>query len=120
MDVKNVGGIVKRYKTIVIDPPWQYGVWGKANPIIRPNSIVYNMPYSTMTINEIKDPDTDYWDDNILIIKGDIVVPKLIKKFTNEQESAIFGAVRWCFEKENKDRTILMDEFFKVVYDQLD
>ena len=41
------------YKTIVIDPPWKYGAWGKANPKSRPNSIVYPMPYKTMTTDEI-------------------------------------------------------------------
>lgn len=43
----------KKYKTIVVDPPWQYGIWGKANPKSRPNSITYEIPYPTMTIDEI-------------------------------------------------------------------
>lgn len=45
---------MKKYKTIVIDPPWQYNKWGKANPKSRPNSISYPMPYETMSINKIK------------------------------------------------------------------
>lgn len=44
-----------KYKTIVIDPPWSYGVWGKANPISRPNSKVYPIPYKTMNVGEIKE-----------------------------------------------------------------
>ena len=44
----------KKYQTIVADPPWEYGKWGKANPISRPNSIVYKMPYPTMTLTEIE------------------------------------------------------------------
>jgi N6-adenosine-specific RNA methylase IME4 len=43
-----------KYKTIVADPAWQYGKWGKANPLSRPNSKVYDMPYQTMTVEEIK------------------------------------------------------------------
>lgn len=45
---------MKKYKTILIDPPWEYGVWGKANPKSRPNSITYIIPYKTMTMGEIK------------------------------------------------------------------
>jgi len=43
-----------KYKTIVIDPPWKYGKWGKANPKSRPNSVEYDLPYNYMTIDEIK------------------------------------------------------------------
>lgn len=43
-----------KYKTIVIDPPWKYGKWGKANLKSRPNSIEYDLPYDYMTIDEIK------------------------------------------------------------------
>ena len=44
------------YSTIVVDPPWQYGKWGKAS--IAPRGSHYEprdsaMPYETMTINEI-------------------------------------------------------------------
>lgn len=45
------------YSTIVVDPPWQYGKWGKAS--IAPRGSSYDpqdskMPYRTMTIDEIK------------------------------------------------------------------
>lgn len=45
------------YRTIVADPPWQYGKWGKAS--IAPRGSSYepqdsNMPYRTMTVDEIK------------------------------------------------------------------
>lgn len=46
--------VVKKYKTIVVDPPWKYGKWGKATPSSRPNGKTYDMPYETMAINEIK------------------------------------------------------------------
>ena len=46
--------MTKKYQIIYADPPWQYGKWGKANPKSRPNSIAYDMPYPTMTIDEIK------------------------------------------------------------------
>tara|TARA_R110000824_G_scaffold84445_2_gene210649 strand:- start:121 stop:705 length:585 start_codon:yes stop_codon:yes gene_type:complete len=45
------------YKTILVDPPWKYGKWGKAS--IAPRGSSYepqnsNMPYQTMTVDEIK------------------------------------------------------------------
>ena len=45
------------YKTIVVDPPWKYGKWGKAS--IAPRGSNYEpqdsiMPYDTMTLDEIK------------------------------------------------------------------
>ena len=43
----------KKYQIIYADPPWEYGVWGKANPKSRPNSKIYPMPYQTMTLGEI-------------------------------------------------------------------
>lgn len=43
-----------QYRTIVADPPWEYGAWGKATPAIRPNSKVRPIPYSTMTLAEIE------------------------------------------------------------------
>ena len=56
---------MKKYKTIVIDPPWQYGAWGKATPEHRPNSKIYDMPYETMTVDEIKAlPLKRYADEN--------------------------------------------------------
>lgn len=44
------------FSTIVCDPPWKYGKWGKAS--IAPRGSHYEpkdsvMPYETMTINEI-------------------------------------------------------------------
>lgn len=44
------------YRTIVADPPWRYGKWGKAS--IAPRGSSYEpqdskMPYKTMTIAEI-------------------------------------------------------------------
>lgn len=49
------GADLKRYSTIVVDPPWRYGKWGKANPLSRPNSKEYDLPYNWMSIDEIKD-----------------------------------------------------------------
>lgn len=45
------------YRTIVADPPWRYGKWGKAS--IAPRGSTYEpqdsaMPYRTMTVAEIK------------------------------------------------------------------
>lgn len=42
-----------KYKTILGDPPWEYGQWGKANPISRPHGKSYPMPYPSMSIQEI-------------------------------------------------------------------
>lgn len=58
---------MQKYKTIVIDPPWKYGVWGKASV---PNYIGHkpessNLPYESMTIQEIKNlPIKNISDDN--------------------------------------------------------
>lgn len=46
----------KKYKTIVVDPPWHYGKWGKAS--IAPRGSSYEpqdsvIPYETMTVKEI-------------------------------------------------------------------
>ena len=46
---------MKKYQIIYADPPWKYGAWGKAEPISRPNSKIYPIPYPTMTIQEICD-----------------------------------------------------------------
>lgn len=43
---------MKKYKTIVADPPWNYGKWC-AN-LHRPNSVDKEIPYPTMTVEEIK------------------------------------------------------------------
>jgi len=58
---------MKKYKTIVIDPPWQYGVWGKASIPRSKNHIPKDEPmhYDTMTIDEIKLlPIKDFADTN--------------------------------------------------------
>jgi len=47
---------MKKYKTIVADPPWKYGTWGKAS-IPRSKTHIPKdepMPYETMSIEEIK------------------------------------------------------------------
>ena len=49
-----VVGSQTKYRTIVADPPWKYGKWGKADPKTRPNCKEYDMPYETMSIEEIK------------------------------------------------------------------
>jgi N6-adenosine-specific RNA methylase IME4 len=51
-----------KYQTIVVDPPWQYGAWGKASdtPLARkkfPNgqwSKEYSLPYKTMSLIDIE------------------------------------------------------------------
>jgi len=56
-----------KYKTIVIDPPWKYGKWGKAS---KPNYEGHipqesGLPYEYMTIDEIKQlPVNNLADDN--------------------------------------------------------
>jgi len=45
------------HKTILVDPPWRYGKWGKAS--VAPRGSSYepqdsDMPYDTMTVGEIK------------------------------------------------------------------
>jgi len=58
---------MKKYKTIVIDPPWQYGA-GYPAPPNRPNcnpGVPKPMPYKTMTLDEIKAlPLRDYAAEN--------------------------------------------------------
>ena len=41
------------FRTIVADPPWKYGAWGKATPESRPNCKIYEMPYQTMSVDAI-------------------------------------------------------------------
>lgn len=47
------------YRTIVADPPWKYGAWGRAPLTCRPETEaypadkVYPMAYPTMTVQEI-------------------------------------------------------------------
>ena len=49
----------KKYKTIVADPPWQYGKWGSGSSKSRYSGENFNtgisMPYQTMTVAEIAD-----------------------------------------------------------------
>jgi len=45
------------YRTVVVDPPWRYGKWGKAS--VAPRGSSYEpqdsaIPYQTMTVDEIK------------------------------------------------------------------
>ena len=44
------------YKTIVADPPWHYGKWGKASVPRSKNHVpqAHDIPYKTMTVDEIK------------------------------------------------------------------
>jgi N6-adenosine-specific RNA methylase IME4 len=47
---------MQRFQTILIDPPWKYGKWGKASIAPRGSNYVPNdsvMPYATMTLQEI-------------------------------------------------------------------
>ena len=50
---------MKKYKTIVADPPWKYGKWGVgSNKSVfseKHNEIAEPMPYKTMSVEEIKD-----------------------------------------------------------------
>lgn len=41
------------------------------------------------------------------------------QKFTPEQENAIFGAVRWAFKQDNLKRAVDRDDFFEVLYSEL-
>jgi N6-adenosine-specific RNA methylase IME4 len=52
---------LKKYKTIVIDPPWKYGVWGKASAaafkvsgIKEETNKELPLPYNYLSIQEIK------------------------------------------------------------------
>ena len=65
--------LVKKYKTIVVDPPWQYGKWGKASDSETarkkfPNgqwSKQYDKGYDHLTVDEIKAlPVGDIADEN--------------------------------------------------------
>lgn len=51
-----VVGSQTKYRTIVADPPWKYGTWGKAS-IPRSKTHIPKdepMPYETMSVEEIK------------------------------------------------------------------
>lgn len=46
-----------KYKTIVIDPPWQYGIWGSGSDKALVQGDANKpapLPYSSMTLDEIK------------------------------------------------------------------
>ena len=50
-----------RYNTVVIDPPWEISLTGKVK--LRPNRRV-ELPYKTMTLEEIKDFPIDEFANN--------------------------------------------------------
>ena len=47
-----------RYKTIVVDPPWKYGKWGKGSDKCQYHKVGFNnesdLPYKYMSTDEIK------------------------------------------------------------------
>ena len=51
---------MKKYKTIVIDPPWKYGVWGKNSgkgcrgDFSGRKDVIVALPYSFMSLEEIE------------------------------------------------------------------
>lgn len=62
-----------KYKTIIIDPPWEYGTWGKASDSSTSRKKFPNgqwqenfaLPYNSMTIKNIKDlPVNNLMDEN--------------------------------------------------------
>ena len=60
---------MKRYKTIVVDPPWQYEKWGKGSEKCalagKEQNVDKPIPYKTMTVEEISEmPIKDIADDN--------------------------------------------------------
>jgi N6-adenosine-specific RNA methylase IME4 len=45
---------MQKYSTILVDPPWQYGAWGKpSNRLFKRFNESFPMPYPTMTLVEI-------------------------------------------------------------------
>ena len=44
----------KKYKTIVADPPWKYGVWGKGSEKAPFGDKARPLPYPHMTVEEIR------------------------------------------------------------------
>jgi len=52
------GADLKKYKTIVADPPWPYGKWGKGSDKCvmagKPQNKDEPLPYPSMTVDEIK------------------------------------------------------------------
>jgi N6-adenosine-specific RNA methylase IME4 len=49
-------GLTPPYSTIVADPPWQYGSWGKPSNrrLAKSADTIYPLPYPSMTLDEIK------------------------------------------------------------------
>jgi len=41
---------VKKYQTILADPPWEYGKWGATSLELRPNSKPRPLPFPSMTV----------------------------------------------------------------------
>lgn len=59
----------KKYSTIVIDPPWQYGKWSKSSSKAASRGFLvtaeYELPYKYLTLEEIKKLElNDLMDDN--------------------------------------------------------
>ncbi len=57
-NIKNIAIPLGGFKTIVIDPPWPYGKWGKASIAPKGSHYAPNdsiIPYETMTLEEIKE-----------------------------------------------------------------
>lgn len=62
---------MKKYKTIVADPPWQYGIWGKGSDKMYAKGYTDHtsrprpLPYESMTVENIKAlPVNKLADDN--------------------------------------------------------
>ncbi len=65
MDGKTTGNLNKRYKTIVIDPPWKQNKTGLRS--VRPNQ-GKKLPYKTLTLEEIKNFNINkFADDECLV-----------------------------------------------------
>jgi len=59
----------KKYKTIVVDPPWKYGKWGKGSNKAKYANMDFNiesdLPYDWMSIKQIKElPINNLADEN--------------------------------------------------------
>jgi len=47
---------MKKYQTIVIDPPWKYGKWGKpSNKLFKRHNEEFELPYPSMSLEEIEE-----------------------------------------------------------------
>ena len=62
-----VVGSQTKYRTIVADPPWKYGVWGKGSKnalyATKDFNIDAEIPYKTMSVEEIKALNVAYLAD---------------------------------------------------------